>query len=92
MAELSQLEVAVLILYVVGLVLLVLGRASGLLTVASAVLWVVIVAFVPGLGTLALAVWLSTGRRRRTPSPGRCRSRARPSRRSPFVPDRVDPA
>jgi len=69
MAELSPLEVAVLVLYVIGLVLLVLGRISRLLTVAGGVLWVVIVAFVPGLGTLALAVWLLVARRRRRRGP-----------------------
>ena len=69
MAELSPLEVAVLVLYVIGLVLLVLGRISRLLTVAGGALWVVIVAFVPGLGTLALAVWLLVARRRRRRGP-----------------------
>ena len=70
MAELTPFEVAVLVLYVVGLVLLILGRASGLLSVAGGVLWVLVVAFVPGLGALALAVWLLVAWRRRRRSPG----------------------
>ena len=68
MVDLTHLEAAVLVLYAVGAVLLVVGRVTGLLTLGGGVLWLVIVAFVPGLGALALGVFLLVSRRRR---PGR---------------------